>query len=354
VPEITGKVERTAAGARVTIGVQPATPHTLARDGNRITVKFDAAALDAAPFTGFITEFAPAVKVDGTTIVIELGPSAVVHRVDEDRASSTIGVELFPTPPVVPLKPPPSVSLPPGPLQVDQTPGSIRTIALDAGHGGDDVGTIGAGGLQEKDLTLQMVRRLKATIEGRLGLRVLLTRDGDDTVTVDRRTELANNNKADIFLSLHANASVRPASRGTQLYTLGVDAYRDLVAQTDALRRTVPVVGGGSRVIDPVPWDLAQLPFADESAALAAVLARQFAEKGVPLHMRPATQAPMRILMGAHMPAVLIEMGFLSNADDEKALGSAEWQTMMIDGVIAALTEMRRGALTPATAPERR
>jgi N-acetylmuramoyl-L-alanine amidase len=100
-----------------------------------------------------------------------------------------------------------------------------------------------------------------------------------------------------------------------------------------------------------VPWDLAQLPFADDSAAFAAILARHFAEKGVPLHPRAATPAPMRILMGAHMPAVLIEMGFLSNADDEKALGSAEWQTMLIDGVIAALTEMRRGASASAPAP---
>ena len=354
VPEITGKVERTNAGARVSLGVQPATPHTVAREGNRITVRFDAAALDAAPFTGFVAEFVPAVRVDGATVVIELGPSAVVHRVDEDRVSNAISVELLPTPPVVPLKPPPGVALPPGPLQVDQAPGSLRTIALDAGHGGDDIGAVGAGGLQEKELTLQMVRRLKAAIEARLGLRVLLTRDADQTVPVDRRTELANNNKADIFLSLHANWSVRPSSRGAQLYTLGVEGHRDQVAQSDALRRTVPIVGGGSRVIDPVPWDLAQLPFADESAALAAVLARQFAEKTVPLHIRPATQAPMRILLGAHMPAVLIEMGFLSNAEDEKSLGSADWQAMLIDGVIAALTEMRRGLSAPPVATERR
>lgn len=353
VPEITGKVERTSAGARVVIAVQPATPHSVTRDGNRVTIRFEAAALDAAPISGFIPEFAPAARVDGSSLVIDLGPSAVAHRVEEDRVSNTVTIELFPAAPVVTPRPAPPV---PGQMPFDQQSGSLRTIVIDAGHGGEDVGAVSAAGTQEKDLTLQIARRLKATIEARLGLRVLLTRDADDTVPVDRRTELANNNKADVFLSLHANWSVRAASRGTQVYTVGLDAYRDVVAQADARRRTVPIVGGGSRVIDPVPWDLAQVPFADQSATLAAVLARQFAEKSVPLHARPATQAPMRILMGAHMPAVLIELGFLSNADDERALTGVEWQTLMVDSVIAALTELRRGipAAAPATETERR
>jgi len=349
VPEITGKVERTSAGARVVIGVQPATPHSVVRDGNRMTVRFDATALDAAPITGFIAEFAPAARIDGTSIVIDLGPSAVAHRVEEDRVSNIVTIELLPAPPVVTPKPAP---IGPGQASFDQPTGSLRTIVIDAGHGGSDPGAIGPGGTQEKDLTLLIARRLKTAIEGRLGLRVLLTRDGDENVPVDRRTELANNNKADVFLSLHANWSARAASRGTQIYTLALDASRDLVAQADARRRTVPIVGGGSRVIDPVPWDLAQIPFADRSATLGAVLTRQFAEKSVPLHVRPATQAPMRILMGAYMPAVLLELGFLSNPEDEKALASVEWQTLMIESVLATLTELRRGIPAGSPAPE--
>jgi N-acetylmuramoyl-L-alanine amidase len=98
-----------------------------------------------------------------------------------------------------------------------------------------------------------------------------------------------------------------------------------------------------------VPWHLAQLPFVDQSATLGAVLTRHFAERSVLLSGKPAIQGPMRILMGANMPAVLIELGFLSNAEDEKALGSVEWQSSVIDGIVAALAEVRRGL--PASAP---
>jgi N-acetylmuramoyl-L-alanine amidase len=83
-------------------------------------------------------------------------------------------------------------------------------------------------------------------------------------------------------------------------------------------------------------------PFVDQSTALAPC-SPQFAERSVPLFGRPAVQAPMRILMGAHMPAVLIELAFLSNADDEKAMASGDWQSAVIESVLAAIAEVRRG-----------
>ncbi len=112
---------------------------------------------------------------------------------------------------------------PPAAPTIDLSPGTIRTVVIDPGHGGADVGSTGSGGTKEKDYTLQLARRVKATIEGRLGLRVLLTRDSDEDVPLDRRTALANNNKADLFVSLHANASVRPAVRGAQVLSLSLE-----------------------------------------------------------------------------------------------------------------------------------
>ncbi len=257
---------------------------------------------------------------------------------------------MLPAAPPPPPRPTPAPApAPAGSPQLDVAQGSLRTIVIDAGHGGDDIGGMSAGGAKEKDLTLQMARRLKAAIEGRLGLRVLLTREGDDDVTMDRRTELANNNKADVFISLHVNWSVRADARGAQVYTLGLDAARTQSSGADTRRRTVPIVGGGSRVIEPVPWDLAQVPFAGQSAALGAVLARQFAARNVPLYVRPTLQAPMRILMGANMPAVLIELAFLSNPDDEQALASGDWQAAVVDAVMATLAEVRLGI--PGGAP---
>ncbi|HEX5070688.1 MAG TPA: N-acetylmuramoyl-L-alanine amidase [Vicinamibacterales bacterium] len=360
VPEIGGRVERTASGARLVITMQPPTPYKVSREGNRLMVQFDATALDATPLTGFIPEFAAAARVDGLRLIVDLGPSAAVYREEDDRTASTLTIELSAAPPpppkpiVVPAPAPtaPAAGVPPqgaAPLPpVTGSAGGLRTIVLDAGHGGQDTGTVGASGTNEKDVTLQTARRVKAAIESRLGLRVLLTRESDDGVTLDRRTELANNSKADLFVSFHTNWSTQPAAHGAQIYSPAVESYRDQIATAESQRRTVPTVGGGMRVIEPVPWDLAQLPFADESAAFASALVRFFGEKNVPLFVKPAVQAPMRVLMGANMPAVLIEIGFLSNADDERAMATPEWQAGIVDGVLAAITDLRRGP-GPAT-----
>ena len=366
VPEIGGHIERTGSGAHVVITMQPPTPYKVSRDGNRLTVRFDATALDATPLTGFIPEFASAAHIDGVNLVVDLGPSAAVYQVGDDRAASTVTIDLLPAPPpppkvtVVPapvpaappaITPPPQSGAPPAP--VTGATGGLRTIVLDAGHGGPDIGTVGADGTKEKDVTLQMARRVKAAIEGRLSLRVLLTRDSDDDVTLDRRTELANNNKADLFVSFHTNWSTQPAAHGAQIYSLGIESYREQMAAAESQKRTVPTIGGGMRVIEPVPWEMAQLPFADESAAVAASIVRFFGERHVPLFVKPVAQAPMRVLMGANMPAVLIELGFMSNAEDQKAMANADWQAGIVDGVLATLSDLRRGAGAGAPVPPR-
>ncbi len=177
-PQVGGKIERTPTGARVVLSIQPATPHRVTRDGNKLTVRFDAVALDATPLTGFIAEFASAARVDGPSLVIDLGPSAATFKAEDDRAQEVLTVDLLPPAPVAP---PPAPATPPAarpPVvapapQIDLTPG-VRTIVIDPGHGGEDEGARGTQNTQEKDLTLLMARRLKAAIESRLGLRVLL------------------------------------------------------------------------------------------------------------------------------------------------------------------------------------
>src|SRR5690606_34862846 len=129
-------------------------------------------------------------------------------------------------------------------------------------HGGAEDGAHGPAGTKEKDFTLQMARRVKTAIENRIGLRVLLTRDSDEAVPQDRRTSLANNNKADLLISLHANASVRAETRGAQVLSLALTDYQGRPGVDSGRDLPVPLVSGGSRTIDIVPWDLAQLPFA--------------------------------------------------------------------------------------------
>ena len=354
VPQVGGKVEKTAGGARIVLSVQPMAPHKVTRDGNKLTVRFEATALDPLPITGFINDYASSAKVDGLSVIFDLGNLAATFKAEDDREAVTI--ELLPPAPVAPPPPPPALPgatprpVPPAPElpRFDlSTGGGIRTIVIDPGHGGDDAGVKGAGGTEEKALTLLFARRLRASLEARMGVRVLLTRDNDDNVPIDRRTSYANNNKADLFLSLHANSSTRPTVRGAQMYTLDLSSYPQQTGLVEARRRTVPVLGGGTRTLDPMPWDLAQLPFAGEAATLAGILVQQFSDRSVPLHIKPAVTAPMRVLVGANMPAVLIELGFLSNAGDEKALTTAESQGALIDGIVAAITEVRRGIPAP-------
>jgi N-acetylmuramoyl-L-alanine amidase len=280
-------------------------------------------------------------------MIIELGSALASYRVP-DSDDSRLTIELLaagaPAPPApAPLPTRPQGQAPDVPAVDVNPPGSLRTIVIDPGHGGEDVGVRGQGGATEKDYVLRLARRLKATIEGRFGLRVLLTRDGDDNVPLDRRTSLANNNKADLFISLHANASVSPEARGAQVLSLNLDDYRGRSDAAVASDLPVPVIGGGSRSIDLVPWDVAQLPFAARSAVLSSILARQLSERGVPLYRRPLARLPLRTLVGANMPAVLLEVGFLSTRADETALARDDRSGATIEAVVATIAEVRLG-----------
>ena len=109
----------------------------------------------------------------------------------------------------------------------------------------------------------------------------------------------------------------------------------------------MPVLGGGTRFIEPLPWDLAQLPFADQSAAFGAALVQQLTARGIPLNGRPAVTAPLRAPVGANMPAVLIEAAFLTNAEDEQALTGGDLQSALVDAIVAVIADMRRGIPAP-------
>ena len=335
VPQVSGTFDRVGSAGRLVLDIQPPTAHKVVRDGNRLTVRFDAVALDPGPITGAAPEFITGARFDGPALIVDLGPSAATFRTEDD--ASRLAIELLP-----PGPPPAPPAATPTPLPpIDPTPG-LRTVVIDPGHGGDDEGARSPGGVKEKDITLQVARRLRAAIESRMGLRVLLTRDGDENVPIDRRTSLANNNKADLFLSLHVNASIRPEVRGAQVLSLSVSDYKAEPGADETQTIGVPTVGGGTRMVGAVPWDLAQLPFGERSAALGAVLVRELTERRVTLYSRPAAQLPLRVLVGANMPAVLLEMGFLTNVQDEQALGG-DLQAAIVEALVGMIANVRRG-----------
>jgi N-acetylmuramoyl-L-alanine amidase len=212
------------------------------------------------------------------------------------------------------------------------------TIVLDPGHGGDETGVRGPGGTLEKDVTLSVARKLKSAIESRLGVRVLLSREADQAVAPDARTALANNNKAALFVSLHANASLRPEVRGATVFCL--DAEAETLYEPAGRGAILPTLGGGTREIDVVPWETAQTRFVTLSASLAAMVGEELKSRAE-VGQQPVEQAPLRVLVGANMPAVLVEMGYLSNAEQEQQLASDAYQGQLVQALVEAITRFR-------------
>ncbi len=362
VPRVLIRYESQAASARITIDATPRATSTVSQESGHILVRFDADALDLAPFPplapqGLVQGFRQA---DPLTIAIDLTPRFGSFRSASQPIETTMRVVIdilaaqtetqAPAAPgapgAVPPGPPPPPELPPG---IAAPASAVRTIALDPGHGGEDEGAKGAAGTKEKDLTLAVARRIKATIEGRLGIRVLLTRDDDRNVPIEERSAIANNSKADLFISLHANASWRHTTAGATIYTAAFDSETAALAHTSTAPERLPAFGGGMRDIDLVPWDLAQTRFLDRSADLARMLEEQL-KNHVALSPHALDRAPLRVLEAANMPAVLIEMGFLSNAGQEKQLGTPDFQAGITQAIADAVVRYRDANTAGTTA----
>jgi N-acetylmuramoyl-L-alanine amidase len=354
-PRIVGRMEALGSLARLTFDIAPATPHTVVQEGTRLTVRFEADMLDAAlPATTSPDLVANVRPGDGAaSIAIDLGPRFTTFRTTDtpgDRGTARLVIDVIAqTTDAQPAPPPPPVAE--GPPLIDLAPsGGLRAIVIDAGHGGDENGAKGPNGALEKQITLSVARRLKASLEGRLGLRVILTRDSDTTVALDERAAIANNNKADLFVSLHANAAPRPATSGAEVFYLSLDEYGDAaerVAHADS--DPLPVFGGGTRDIELILWDMAQARYIKESAALAQTVEASLRQR-VPMSPRAIQQAPFRVLVGANMPAVLVEMGFMTNPAQEKQLQSDDFQNLIVQALVESISRFRdtHGAARPA------
>lgn len=360
-PRVTVRQEQAGTASRLSIDIDPRAAYAIAQEPHRLLVRFDAEGLDAGPIQAGGGLVEAVTIVEPATLAIALGSAYGSHRsatVPLDAAASRLVIDVMPAgtagaavpPPVTrpapqpqtanPFEPAPAsgppLALPPPP------PPGIRTIVLDPGHGGDEHGTVGQGGLLEKDVVLDVARRLKGLVESRLGIRVLLTRDEDRLVPHDERASIANNNKADLFISLHANASPNRSARGAQVYSLSPDGLsaeaRRQAESPDA--RPVPVLGGGSRDIDLILWDMAQVRHLAESSAFA-VLVEEELRRRVEMNQNPVQQAPFRVLVAANMPAVLVEMAFLSNPDEERLLATDAFKLKIVQALYDAIVRYR-------------
>jgi N-acetylmuramoyl-L-alanine amidase len=351
VPRVAARHEVLGASARLTFDIQPSAGTAISQQGTqRLMVRFDADALDLSLPAFQSAGYVQAVRaVDALNVAVDLGPRFASFRSTTQSIDGgtrltidLLGAQTEAAPPAGPAPPAPSEA----PVIMPSTPG-IRTVAIDPGHGGADLGARGPAGTIEKDLTLSVARRLKGAIEARLGLRVVMTREDDREVPVENRTALANNNKADLFISLHANGSFRPEVSGATVFVAAF-SEADLANEGQAAER-LPVFGGGLRTIEVVPWNLAQMPHRDDSERFAQTVAGALGGR-VPVAMRPLEHAPLRVLVSANMPAVLVEMGYLTNAAQETALAGNDLQNALSQALLDAIVRFRDATSASASA----
>jgi len=210
----------------------------------------------------------------------------------------------------------------------------LGRVVIDPGHGGKDVGTHGPSGLYEKDVVLDVARRLGALIEDRLGSEVIYTRSDDTFVPLETRTRIANDRKADLFLSIHANSSPLRTAAGVEMYYLNFTtskAAMDVAARENA--------GSSSSIYDlkALLEKIALRDKVDESREFAMRLQSSLSTletKGnAGAKNRGLKKAPFIVLIGASMPSVLAEIGFLTNAGDETLLRKTEHRQRIADAL---------------------
>lgn len=217
----------------------------------------------------------------------------------------------------------------------------IRRVIVDAGHGGHDTGAIGPRGVREKDVTLAMAKRLAAKLRSH-GFEVTLTRTDDRYLKLEERTAIANLARGDLFVSLHANANPRRDRSGVETYFLNVT--------DDRYARRLAARENGAMEIDDEPSDVQRIltdldskSSAGASRSLARLVQKEITARTRqgqgPVRDRGVKSALFYVLLGARMPAVLVETAFISNRAEEQRLASPAYQQLVADGVARAVLD---------------
>lgn len=218
----------------------------------------------------------------------------------------------------------------------------VRTIVLDPGHGGSETGAVGPGGTAEADLTLMVARALRLQLERRLPVKVILTRQEDIDVPLETRTAVANENQADLFISLHFNSSFGSSPRGAETYFLSREASDQMAAAVAAAENSSAVSAADPELdLQMILWDLAQSYHLAKSQRFANLVQEEL-NLALGLRDRGVKQAPFTVLMGAKMPAVLVELGFLSNPEEEKKLQNPVYRAELVEALARAIGRFKR------------
>jgi len=261
------------------------------------------------------------------------------------RAPVTESPAQVPDLPVVKLEPaaakaaePPGAAAKPAAPKVDR----LVTVAIDAGHGGEDPGARGRGGTHEKDVTLAIARRLKARIDQEPNMRAVLVRDGDYFIPLGNRVQKARKVQADLFVSIHADAWVRPDARGSSVFALSERGATSAAARWLAQRENESDLIGGVNldVKDPVLartlLDLSQTATINDSLKLGKSVLGEIGDVNS-LHKASVEQAGFAVLKAPDIPSILVETAFISNPEEERRLKDSAYQEKLAGAILAGI-----------------
>jgi|TARA_B110000495_G_scaffold201863_1_gene220374 N-acetylmuramoyl-L-alanine amidase len=220
----------------------------------------------------------------------------------------------------------------------------FNTIIIDPGHGGKDPGSIGYKGTKEKDITLDVAKRLAKKIQKNLKVKTILTRDEDVWMRLQDRTRLANDKNGRLFISIHANSVDDRRANGFETYMIGTNKNAAAVRTAARENAVLDLEGTNSAKLtdeDLITATMAQSGFAKQSEQFAALVQEEM-DKRVQSKNRGVKQAGFYVLMGASMPNVLIELGFISNPNEEKKLNSSSYKDMLATSIYYAILKYQK------------
>jgi len=232
----------------------------------------------------------------------------------------------------------------------------LITVAIDAGHGGEDPGALGANGSREKDITLALAKKLKEKIEAQENMRAVLIRDGDYFVPLGQRVTKARAVKADLFISIHADAFIKPHARGSSVFALSENGATSVAARWLAKRENEADLVGGINIDVKDPFlkrtliDLSQTATINDSLKLGNAVLKEIGGINT-LHKQQVEQAGFAVLKAPDIPSILIETAFISNPEEERRLNDPAYQDKLVDAIVVGVRNYFDKH--PLTAPSR-
>ncbi|MCX8160972.1 MAG: N-acetylmuramoyl-L-alanine amidase [Candidatus Saccharicenans sp.] len=359
VPIIKVEVVDFTGGTRLKITSSSNLNYSLRKSGEVLTVSFRSLSglrYDRTPFSSRLVQSVDLAKSpEAFLLLIKMGSPdfsytqsarwnpfelTIELRAGEEKKASPETKPAAPEKPAATQAQPTVAVEPPAPLARGGKK-QVKTIVIDPGHGGNEVGAKGTYGTLEKDVTLTVARKLKEAIERGLNYRVVMTRETDLSVPLERRAAIANNNKADLFISIHVNGSRRVKATGSETFFLSLNA------SDEESRRLAYFENNSEELENRVPekdfddlklilWDMAQSAYLKQSSQLAEFVQQELNEL-LNTRNRGVKQAPFKVLTGAACPAILVEVAFITNPEEEKLLQSEDFQARVAEAIYRGL-----------------